>query len=95
MDSGLELLGPLKENKSFLQLGAWCCQWGKPSPPSQPQPRRRCFSVLYFVLLLGDAVGNDCCSDFVSGDDFIEMLNPQQVLCNMTHGYVLEVITLH
>lgn len=49
----------------------------------------------YFVPLLGGAVGNECCSDFVLGDDFIETLNPQQVPRNITRSYVLEVITPH
>lgn len=52
-------------------------------------------ALLYLVLLLGGAVGNDCCSDFVSGNDFIEMLNPRQALRNVTCSYVLEVITPH
>lgn len=44
-------------------------------PPGQWQHHG--FRMQYLVLLLGGAVGNECCSNFVSEDDFIEMLNPQ------------------
>lgn len=90
VDSGLELLGQLKKNKSSEKPSV---AGGESPPPGATKGGH--FSVLYFMLLLGGAVSNDCCSDFVPGDDFIEMLNPRQVPCNMTHSYVLEVIIPH